>query len=327
MRQIKNLITLLTVFLAMGLSQSAVAQDSKEEYSNMLKAFEQSIPLGNDSECKNFVNELLAMENSIEIKQKKFIVISRLITQLRYGNFSGSKEEMASLLLKSLCKEGDSIILSEDWRRFKAGTKLKKKNGVLTTCVVDNYGNVGRYFTMNDGSVFRGELFGTTEEWVPKLLRENSDYYEWGRYLIYDELKPVRGDIKYANGTEDVIIGGISYKEREKARQEAEQKYEQAREKERKKAEQENKKAYAALCKQYGKKYVDAAIQQKPIVGMPEKLLKSAFKLELVEQSTYSKRYHIMGWGWKNFGQTFSNNVHKSSVWVSNGRVTRVIYY
>lgn len=42
MRQIKNLITLLTVFLAMGLSQSAVAQDSKKEYYSKLEAFRQS---------------------------------------------------------------------------------------------------------------------------------------------------------------------------------------------------------------------------------------------------------------------------------------------
>lgn len=304
MRQIKNLITLLTVFLVMGLSQSAVAQDSKEEFSNMLKAFKQSIPFGNESEFKNFVNELLAMENSIEIKEKKFIVIS----ELRKANYSGSKEEMASLLLKSLCKEGDSIIFSEDWRRFKAGTKLKKKNGVLTMCVVDRDGNVGRFFTMNDGSVFRGDLLGTTEEWVPMFLRGYNDYYEWGRYLIYDELKPFSGEIKYANGTEDVFFSGVSNAEKEKAEQ---AKYEANR-----KAYQKAKQAdHAQLVKKYGKKFADDVENGRITLGMPEALLVERFRAHLTSESYSSKVYKI---------HDVIHNRTCMIVKVSNGKVTRI---
>jgi hypothetical protein len=316
MRQIKNLITLLTVFLAMGLSQSAVAQDSKKEYYSKLEAFRQSFPKTNDSKRVKIVNELITMESSPEINTKKGIAIEELLNDLP------GREERRTLvvkLIKSLCEKGDTIMLRNDCKRFKKGTVIKKKNGILTINDKDF-----PVLTMNDGSVFTGDNYFDAFS----VFKTDYNYsYKWIVYLVEDELIPLSGHIVFANGTEDAIIDGITYTEREKARQEAEQKYEQAREKERKKAEQENKKAYAALCKQYGKKYVDAAIQQKPIVGMPEKLLKSDFKLELVEQSTYSKRYHIMGWGWKNFGQTLSNNVHKSSVWVSNGRVTRVIYY
>lgn len=84
---------------------------------------------------------------------------------------------------------------------------------------------------------------------------------------------------------------------------------------------------YNQLCKEYGQKYVDAALTQTPIVGMPEKLLQAAFSLRLIESGTYYKMYRINGLGWKDFGRTLSDNALLYTVWVRNGRVTDVRYW
>ena len=81
---------------------------------------------------------------------------------------------------------------------------------------------------------------------------------------------------------------------------------------------------YKQLCNKYGKKYVDAALNKKPIVGMPEELLRKVFNLKLVKENVSGKLYRITGFGWTNSGSTFTNSAILYSVWVSNGRVTSV---
>lgn len=81
---------------------------------------------------------------------------------------------------------------------------------------------------------------------------------------------------------------------------------------------------YKQLCNKYGKKYVDAALNKKPIVGMPEELLRKVFNLKLVKENVSGKLYRITGFGWTNSGSTFTNSALLYSVWVRNGRVTSV---
>lgn len=165
------------------------------------------------------------MESSPEINTKKGIAIEELLNDLP------GREERRTLvvkLIKSLCEKGDTIMLRNDCKRFKKGTVIKKKNGILTINDKDF-----PVLTMNDGSVFTGDNYFDAFS----VFKTDYNYsYKWIVYLVEDELIPLSGHIVFANGTEDAIIDGITYTEREKARQEAEQKYEQAREKERKKS-------------------------------------------------------------------------------------------
>ena len=84
---------------------------------------------------------------------------------------------------------------------------------------------------------------------------------------------------------------------------------------------------YNTLCKKYGRQFVDAALKQIPIIGMPEELLQAAFTLEFVRQSGNYKLYRITGLGWKNFGRTLSDNALLYTIWVSNGKVIDVRYW
>ncbi len=81
---------------------------------------------------------------------------------------------------------------------------------------------------------------------------------------------------------------------------------------------------YKQLCTKFGKKYVDAALNYKLMVGMPEELLLRSFTAKLVETGRNYKLYHITGLGMTNFGHTLSDSVLLYSVWVSNGRITSI---
>ena len=71
---------------------------------------------------------------------------------------------------------------------------------------------------------------------------------------------------------------------------------------------------YNALCKKYGKKYVDAGSDGRIIIGMPEGLVKEFFYYKLTYQSAQSKKYRIYTSGGK----------WVKTVWIQNGRVSSI---
>lgn len=96
--------------------------------------------------------------------------------------------------------------------------------------------------------------------------------------------------------------------------------------KSRQQKEAEEKAAYNKLCTKFGKKYVDAALAGKPIVGMPEPLFVVTFKPELSQEYENSKCYHVRGWGLRNgsSSMTLTNKALKYSVWVTNGKISSI---
>ena len=89
------------------------------------------------------------------------------------------------------------------------------------------------------------------------------------------------------------------------------------------------KAAYQQLCREFGKNYVDAAQEGKVIIGMPEKLFVAAFKTEMKSQTRTSKCYRVYGLGFVEGidGYTLTNRNLKMTVWVSQGRVSKIIYH
>ena len=71
--------------------------------------------------------------------------------------------------------------------------------------------------------------------------------------------------------------------------------------------------AYNQLCKQYGKKYADAAVNGRIIVGMPEELMKKLYYCVLRYQSASRKKYDSAD--------------ARAIIWVTNGRVSSISYY
>jgi hypothetical protein len=200
-------------------------------------------------------------------------------------------------------KEGDVVEILDGI--LKRGTILHKKNGVLT--IDDSWGGGKMVFTMNDGTVFKGYF----KEQV-KFFGDSNQYSSYdeiadAKLVEFEELTPWSGSITYADGTTDELTAGKSMKAIKKAEQE------------------KQNAAYDTLCKQFGKKYVDAAGNGQIIVGMPEKLMVATFNAKLYGQSGNSKTYRIYGYGSRERldGSIYvSGDHHLMTVWVSGGKVT-----
>ena len=146
---------------------------------------------------------------------------------------------------------------------------------------------------------FGGGLPYLTNEILTEEVLELADYVQY-----------------FPDGREIVYEGGVTEKER-KAKEEAK----------RKAQEKEVMAAIKALNDKYGEKFVEAAlIDGKPIIGMPEELLRAAFRTELIRESGYSKCYRVIGSGVINgWGTvTLSDNLTKCYVWVTAGRVSSI---
>lgn len=209
---------------------------------------------------------------------------------------------------------GDHIKLGEGEYKvltIKEGS-IHRNGGVLT--VKEANGKTVMLLTYGNGDKFAGEF--------KTKMNEGDSYYYLGypgtnletiyNSLYFPELIPWNGTYIKTDGKT------IQYKEGKTEQQIA--------------AENKAKEAkatalYNDLSKKYGKQYVDAALKQLPIVGMPEELLKAAFNLKFVRQSGDWVLYRITGLGWKNFGMTLSDNVLLYSIWVRNGRVVDVRYW
>lgn len=97
--------------------------------------------------------------------------------------------------------------------------------------------------------------------------------------------------------------------------------------KEQEEAEKEFKKNYAQACKKYGKPYVDAAINGKVIVGMPEELfLRIYTNCKLHAQTAQGKLYYVYSLQQKsNSRKIWYAEVVSKKVLVYNGKVTKIL--
>lgn len=192
---------------------------------------------------------------------------------------------------------------------IKSGT-IHRNGGVLSIKEVN--GRVVKVLTFPNGDKYAGEFrYGFVNRLKLGASNPDPDIFKLGD-LSLPELQYWNGTLIKADGKKIVFEGG---------------KTEQQRLAERQAQNAKTMAQYNQLCKQFGQKYVDAALAQTPIVGMPEKLLQAAFSLRLIESGTNYKMYRINGLGWKNFGRTLSDNVLLYTVWVRNGRVTDVRYW
>lgn len=201
---------------------------------------------------------------------------------------------------------GDNLHLintNKNGSYYIASGTIHRSGGILTVKTINR--NLTKVLTWPNGDKFAGDLLGEDGSIIGSINGFPM------RDLQSRELKIHYGTLIKADGTRVQYQNGKSEMElaAQKKRQEAELTAE-----------------YNAVCNKYGKKYVDAALEGKPIIGMPEELLLAVFRTELIE-SGYSKLYRIRGWGWKNFGRTYSDSALLYSVWVTNGRVSSVRYW
>ncbi len=238
----------------------------------------------------------------IQFKQDEWIMFSNANDSVVDVTFNVISLKPAHGLLSVKYANGDSIKCEYDANIFghddfiiKSGI-IHRNGGVLTIKEINN--RIVRTLTFPNGDKYIGDFHRPSD----KVYGGDGFTLE---HLQYSELTYWNGTLIKANGKR------IEYK-RGKSDQEIE-------------AEQDKVIAqYNELCKKYGKKNVDAALEGTPIIGMTEEFLKIAFKVELVRQTGNSKIYRIKGLGWTNFGKTLSDNVTKYSIVVSNGRVTDI---
>ena len=234
-----------------------------------------------------------------------YAIESDTIVEAIYNN------ELKNLLLKYA--NGDSLNLS--YSQFhnaylvESGT-IHRNGGILT--IKDINGKKIKMLTWPNGDKFVGEFYYNPFSPIGESMHSNTQNELAIKDLGEPELKIWEGTLIKADGTRIQYSMGQT---------------EQEIEAENKRQAAQITEEYKQICLKYGKAYVDAALVGKPIVGMPEELLKSVFTLKLVESGTYSTLYHIMGWGWKNGGKTLSDSAHLYSVWVRNGRVSSVRYW
>lgn len=204
---------------------------------------------------------------------------------------------------------GDSLNLRLNHRSeyvIKSGI-IHRNGGVLTIKEIN--GKQVQVLTWPNGDKFAGDFLYNS--WTPAMGGSGLSDSLALKTLAEPELTLWNGTLIKADGTR------LQYTKGKTPQQIAA---------ERKREEAQLTAEYNAVCKMYGKQYVDAALVGKPIVGMPEELLLKVFRTELVE-SGYSKLYRIRGWGWKDFGRTYSDSALLYSVWVTNGRVSSVRYW
>lgn len=84
--------------------------------------------------------------------------------------------------------------------------------------------------------------------------------------------------------------------------------------------------AYNQLCKKFGKKYVDAALRGRIIVGMPEVLMLKTKNCRLKATNGNTKIYNVLEMREYNSAKrvTFKEGITQT-VYVSNGRVTSIV--
>lgn len=197
---------------------------------------------------------------------------------------------------------GDSIYIEEylSENNKKIGGTIHRNGGILTLggeFPVLKFPNGDKYIGTFFGGMYgqRGWFNDRDLELTFKDLGRPSLTYKDGMLIKKDGKK-----IEYKGGKSDTQIEA--------------QKKEEAQ-------------SYNALCQRYGKKYVDAAMAQKPIVGMPEELLKAVFNLEVVSQGDNYTQYRIKGFGLKDYkNRAVLGSTTKYIIVVTNGKVSHINY-
>ena len=206
---------------------------------------------------------------------------------------------------------GDNIVCTGESDAFvvNSGT-IHRNGGVLTIKDINEKTVKILTFPNNDKYVgdFNYRLMYPTDQMHINMVSDRLCLYQ----LAWPELQYWNGTLIKADGKR------IEFKEGKTDQQIAAEK---------KAAEAKATAQYNDLCKKFGKKYVDAALNQLPIVGMPEELLNAAFTLKFIRQSGDYKLYRITGLGWKNFGRTLTDNATLYSIWVKNSKVVDVRYW
>lgn len=172
---------------------------------------------------------------------------------------------------------------------------------------------IAHHISYSDGNNFRGKI-RNKDTFIDRFIKANT---------------PSEIGIEYHNGlltdNEEIVRGfyfrGMNKEQLEKAAQK------ETEEIKRKKAEKDKelKDYYDNLCKQYGKKYVDAALLADIIVGMPEELVFKRFGNEL------SPRYDSFSYKsfWWNKPKVIWNKGESAYYYyivnIDNGKVSSVI--
>ena len=183
----------------------------------------------------------------------------------------------------------------------------------------------------SDKSVYKGEVSIPQQSFDNLMLSSSLDAMG---------AKPFYGSLTTADGKSEEYLRGMkradydkwmaeedAKREAELRRQKAQDEADLAAWKAKKAAKaKEEKKAYDALCKKYGKQYVDAAKNYQIIVGMPEELMIAQFapQLELREQgSSYKVYYRRIP---KLIKSKYESDYTTHIIWVRNGKVSNVRY-
>ena len=189
-------------------------------------------PNASFSEEENMINTLLSLDKSDERKSALLNVYNSLIeyssaifdsSMLGFkghkGTERGNKEiALAEQIKKSMNDEGDKtfgllpgqrevdiVVRTADERVLGAGTKLRRKNGVLT---VNNDG--GMTLTMNDGTVFNGYFKEQVNFYGDSNQYGHLEHFADAKLLLAEEFTPYDGVIQYADGKSDKLNMGKS---------------------------------------------------------------------------------------------------------------------
>lgn len=234
------------------------------------------------------------------------VSVEKNLTTKKRGDYYGAPE-YREYDLKINYKNGDYIQTSGE--NVIAGS-IHRNGGVLTFKKANN--KLITTLTFPNGDKYVGTFGGY----------DSTNNYSYQTYLTFQLSELSITNIVFEDGTLIKQDGTtLEYIGRMNEQQIAEERKAEAKRK--KAADAKATAEYNKLCRQYGKKYVDAAYGlYQPLVGMPEELLKKALNLELVETGNNYKFYRVLGWGMS--GSKLTNAAILYSVWVSNGKVTHV---
>jgi len=184
------------------------------------------------SEEEKLTNTLLSMAKSDERREALLKVYDFLnlvansytygaegLAQGHIGTERGNKEiALAEQIKKRLNEEGDKtfgflpgqreddiVVRTADERVLGAGTKIRRKNGVLT---VNNNG--GMTLTMDDGTVFNGYFKEQVNFYGDSNQYGDLELFADAKLLLAEEFTPYDGVIHYADGKSDKLNMGKS---------------------------------------------------------------------------------------------------------------------
>ena len=212
-------------------TKSQSPSDLAEQIIRTIRDFNLGKELALFSEEEKLTNTLLSMEKSDERKEallKVYDFLNVVANSYKYGvelaqghkgMERGKKEiELAEQIKKRMNEEGDItfgflpgqreddiVVRSADERVLGAGTKIRRKNGVLT---VNNNG--GMTLTMDDGTVFNGYFKEQVNFYGDSNQYGHLEQFADAKLLLAEEFTPYDGVIQYADGKSDELNMGKS---------------------------------------------------------------------------------------------------------------------